>query len=287
METTQIKMNQTKKNDMEMNQIITMASRLSGLACPECASTSYRKHGKDGGIQRYQCKDCGRTFKETVNTPLHWIHHKEKMSLYIWTMKNRMSIRTAADCVEISKNTSFSWRHKLLSSLKETGTVSDPAPAGICEIKLPHSSKGKKIKDEAPKPETRSVLIADARGIPCLKLLQNKKPVNELAEILANKLHPSAEIAGLKSNILTRAKRKSGKTEIKHKARNKSIMAQAQKTVDELAGWMARFNGVATKYLQQYWDWFRVESNTESLERFESECFGQRQLQSYRKLIVT
>ncbi len=272
---------------MEMNQIITMASRLSGLACPECASTSYRKHGKDGGIQRYQCKDCGRTFKETVNTPLHWIHHKEKMSLYIWTMKNRMSIRTAADCVEISKNTSFSWRHKLLSSLSATDSATGCAPAGICEIKLPHSSKGKKIDKKNPMPETRSVLFADARGIPCLQLLQSKKPVNELVEILTNKLHPSTEIAGAKSNILTRAKRKTGKDEVKHKARNKSITAQAQKTVDELAGWMSRFNGVATKYLQQYWDWFRVESNTGSLERFESECFGQRQLQSYRILIIS
>ncbi len=267
-----------------MEQIYSMATRLSGLACPKCASTSFRRHGKDGGIQRYQCKDCGRTFKETVNTPLHWIHHKEKMGLYIWTMKNRYSIRTAADMVEISKNTSFSWRHKLLSSLKASGTVSDPAPAGICEIRLPHSCKGKKNKDISTMPETRSVLIADARGIPCLHLLQEKKPVDELAGLLAHKLHPSAEIAGDKSNILTRAKRKTGKTEIRHKTIKKSITAQARKTADELAGWMARFNGVATKYLQQYWDWFRVEMNTDSLERFEPECFGQRQLQSYRKL---
>ncbi len=272
---------------MEMNQIITMATRLSGLACPECASTSFRKHGKDGGIQRYQCKECGRTFKETVNTPLHWIHHKEKMSHYIWTMKNCMSIRTAADTVEISKNTSFSWRHKLLSSLKATDSSSGSAPAGICEIRLPHSCKGQKIKDETHRPETRSVLIANARGIPCLHLLHNKKPVNELAEILTQKLHPSAEIAGDKSNILTRAKRKTGNAEVKHKPSRKSITAQAHKTAGELAGWMARFNGVATKYLQQYWDWFRVESNTDSLERFQSECFGQRQLQSYRALIVS
>ncbi len=272
---------------MEMEQIINMATRLSGLACPKCASTSFRKHGKNGGIQRYQCKDCGRTFKETVNTPLHWIHHKEKMSMYIWTMKNRYSIRTAADMVEISKNTSFSWRHKLLSSLKAAASLTGSAPAGICEIRLPYSCKGKKNKEESPMPETRSVLIADARGIPCLHLLQEKKPVDELAGLLANKLHVSAEIAGERSNILTRAKRKTGKTEVRHKASRKSITAQARKTAGELAGWMKRFNGVATKYLQQYWDWFRVETNTASLERFESECFGQRQLQSYRKLMAS
>ncbi len=138
---------------MEMNQIITMASRLSGLACPKCASTSFRKHGKNGGNQRYQCKECGRTFKETINTSLHWIHHKEKMSQYVSTMKNRQSIRTAANHLEISKNTSFSWRHKLLSSLGASEAVYTCAPAGICEIQLPHSRKGKKTKTNNPCPK--------------------------------------------------------------------------------------------------------------------------------------
>ncbi len=272
---------------MEMMQIINLATRLSGLACPKCASTSFRKHGKDGSIQRHQCKECGRTFKETINTPLHWIHHKEKMGQYVWTMKNRQSIRSAANHLEISKNTSFSWRHKLLSSLSATESNQALAPVGICEIKLPHSCKGKTNIEEIPRQETRTVLMSDARGIPCLRLLQKHKQVSEISDLLETKLHPSFEIAGAKSSLLTRAVRKTGKPVVKHRASKKHIIAQALKTVAELACWMERFNGVATKYLQQYWDWFRVEMNTGSLEKFELECFGQRQLQAYRKLILS
>ncbi len=269
---------------MELNQMISTATRLSGLSCPKCASTSFCKHGKDNNIQRYRCKTCGKTFKETINTPLHWIHRKEKMSLYVWTMHNRQSIRSAAITVEISTSTSFSWRHKLLSSLSAAGTVSDRAPAGICEIRLLLSNKGKTNAINTPKPDTRTVLVADARGIPCLQLLQTRNKVNEISDVLAHNLHPDSEIAGQKNNLLTRASRKTGISEIKHRSSRKSITAQVEKTAGQLEGWMERFHGVATKYLQQYWDWYRIETNTGNFERFESECFGQRQLLTYRML---
>ncbi len=49
---------------------------------------------------------------------------------------------------------------------------------------------------------------------------------------------------------------------------------------------MSRFNGVATKYLQQYWNWFRAESVSITLDRFTDECLGHRQLLNYRKLVA-
>ncbi len=269
---------------MELKDMITAATRLSGIACPKCASTSFSKHGKDRNIQRFRCKDCGKTFKETVNTPLHWIHKKDKMERYIWTMANQYSIRKAAVHIEISVSTSFSWRHKLLSSLRTAGTVSDRAPAGICEIRLPFSAKGRRDIDTSKKPDTRSVLIADARGIPCINVLNSKNKVGEISDLLRCRLHSATEIASPKINLQSRARRRSGKPEIIHRSIGKNIVAQAQKTVELLAGWMFRFRGVASKYLQQYWDWFRVETNTAGLEPFSAECFGQRQLLNYRKL---
>ncbi len=269
---------------MELKDMITAATCLSGIACPKCASTSFTKHGKDRSIQRFRCKDCGKTFKETVNTALHWIHKKDKMDDYIWTMANQYSIRKAAIHIEISVSTSFTWRHKLLSSLQTAGTVSDRAPAGICEIRLPFSANGRPDADSTNKPDTRSVLIADARGIPCLHVLKSKNKVGEVSDLLGCRLHPRTEIAAPKINLQSRARRRSGKPEITHRSINKNIASQAQKTAGQLADWMSRFRGVASKYLQQYWDWFRVEINTAGLEQFGAECFGQRQLLSYRKL---
>lgn len=269
---------------MELKEMITAATRLSGIACPKCASTSFTKHGKDRNIQRFRCKHCGKTFKETINTPLHWIHKKEKMDSYIWTMANQYSIRKAAVYIEISVSTSFTWRHKLLSSLQKAGIVSDRAPAGICEIRLPFSAKGRPDIDTSKKPDTRSVLIADARGIPCLHVLQNKNKVGEMSDLLGRRLHPATEIAATKINLQSRARRRSGKHEITHRSIGKNIASQAQKIAGQLADWMSRFRGVASKYLQQYWDWFRVETNTAGHEQFGAECCGQRQLLNYRKL---
>ncbi len=272
---------------MEQSPLFTFATRLTGLACPKCNSTSFHKHGFDLGIQRYRCKECGRSFKETINTPLHWIHNKPKMQRYISTMHNRQSIRDAAFEIGISKNTSFSWRHKLLSSLAAAGTETSSSPAGICEIRLPHSFKGRRDKPEKSMPDTKSILIADARGIPCLHLLKEKKPVAEVSALFADKLNAASEITSVKSNILSRAVRKTENPEIKHVSLRKSSIAKAVKTINELFSWMKRFNGVATRYLQQYWNWYRLETNTGSLERFSAECLGQRQLQTYRKFMLT
>ncbi len=264
--------------------IFSLATRFSGLSCPSCASSAFHRHGRHLGIQRYRCKECGRTFKETVNTPLHWIHDKKKMQDYLLTMYEHKSVRNAADEIGICEVTSFNWRHKILSSLSNLQSAQSKAPAGICEIRLPHSYKGQRNIPKTEMPLTSSILVADARGIPCLQLLQKKKKTLEIAQILSENLHPSAEIASDKSNLLTRTEKKKTRQKIRNRASHRSIMAQAKTKMADLTDWMARFNGVATKYLQQYWNWYRAELNLGSFDRFTSECFGQRNLHIFRAL---
>ncbi len=275
----------TDISQMAQPSIFTLATRLSGLSCPRCDSTVFHRHGRHLGIQRFRCQDCGRTFKETVNTPLHWIHDKKKMQEYVITMYEHKSLRTAAEEIGICEVTSFNWRHKILSSFNNLATLPSGAPSGICEIILPHSFKGKRDVPDKKKPETRSILIADARGIPCLQLLHEKTKTAEVSKLVDENLHPSAEIANEKTNLLTRAEKKTARSKICHRASRRSIMAQAKAAVKDLESWMARFNGVATRYLQQYWNWYRAELNLGSMDKFQLECFGNRQLMFYRQII--
>ncbi len=134
-------------------------------------------------------------------------------------------------------------------------------------------------------PQTRSILVADARGIPCLQLLQEKHKPAEVSQLLVNKLHHSAEIANEKINLLTRPEKKTARNKTRHRASRRSIMVQAEARLKDLEGWMARFNGVATRYLQQYWNWYRAELNLGSLDKFLLECFGNRQLMFYLQII--
>ncbi len=269
---------------MVQTHIFSLATRLTGLSCPRCESTVFHRHGQHLGIQRFRCQECGRTFKETVNTPLHWIHNKPKMQNYLTTMYDRKSLRTAASEIGISEVTSFNWRHKILSSLNLHKTGNDGAPSGICEIIIPHSFKGQRVILEEKMPVTRSIMVTDARGIPSLHLLTKKNKITEISDQLTDSLSSTVEIASAKTNLLTRAEKRVDRKKIMHKTCKKNIMAQAKAQVNELGLWMERFNGVATKYLQQYWNWYRAETNLGTFEKFHLECFGQRQLPHFRLL---
>lgn len=269
---------------MGQQDITTLATFHSGLSCPRCASDSYRRHGRHLGIQRFRCKQCGRTFKETVNTPLHWIHDKQKMQNYLTAMYGKQSIRTASKNIAISVPTSFRWRHRILSSLFRQTPSAGIAPVGICEIRLPHSYKGRRNPPTAPMQETRSLLASDARGVPCLQMLSKKNIVAEASAILNRCLKPSVEIASVQMNLTTRVAKKTTAWISTNLLRKKSIAALAWIRAQAVSDWMARFCGVATRYLQQYWNWYRAEVNSISLEIFQLECFGQRHLQAFRQL---
>lgn len=266
---------------MEYNEIITYATACSGLTCPRCASNSFRKHGLCLGIQRFRCKKCGRCFKETINTPLHCIHDKLKMIRYAEALTGHLSIRRVASELEISVSTSFTWRHKILSSfISFTAVRKGDLPVGICQITLPRSYKGSRRIPEKPLSSTKTLLAAGARGIPCLLLLPDKYNTFRASKVLASSLPAEAAIATKPAGLLTRAVRLAGRSGVLNMALRKNLLHTTGLVQSELELWMVRFRGVATKYLQQYWNWFRAEACI-TVEQFTSECFARRQLQCY------
>lgn len=269
---------------MELSQIYSLATNISGLSCPRCSSVKHNRFGHNLGIQRYRCKQCGRTFNETINTPLHGIHDKQKMQQYLATMHDHQSIRAAAKTVGISIPTAFCWRHRILASLSQQPQLPGTAAAGICEIKIPHSYKGCRNRPNIEMPATSTLFVSDTRGIPCLKLLRKKKKTAEITTLLDSALRPQTEIATEKTNLLTRAARQSSQRPIHNTYRKKSVIQQSINCAARLSIWMERFNGVATRYLQQYWDWYRAETNVSTYEQLTTECFGHRQLQHFRMI---
>ncbi len=270
---------------MDFTQLITSATRNSGLSCPKCTSLSYRRHGKHLGIQRYCCKKCGKTFKETVNTPLHWIHSKQLMPKYIQTMTDQFSLRAAAIALNISHSTSFRWRHRLLSSL----TIKSPSiaisPSGIAQIKTPHSFKGKRNIPDKKFPNSRTIIVTDDSGSTSLIHLREKNHAFETSNWLSQATLPNSLLACSQISCIKNAVRASGRKMILFNGQRKSLLAKTETAIRQIQGWMARFRGVATKYLHQYWNWFCSEHSATS-DSFAKDCFGQRQLLHYRKILV-
>lgn len=86
--------------------------------CPKCRSKSTMKRGKQKGVQMYQCKECNKWFSETTGTSLYNIKKKNLWQEYLRCMQDGKSIKTIAKEMGISIQTSFDWRHKILSSLE-------------------------------------------------------------------------------------------------------------------------------------------------------------------------
>ena len=87
--------------------------------CPYCSSTKVHKRGIQNGNQVYQCRDCKKNYRETTGTPLYRIQIKEKWQMYLDFMERGFPIKKIAEKLDISIQTSFDWRHKILSSLEQ------------------------------------------------------------------------------------------------------------------------------------------------------------------------
>ena len=82
--------------------------------CPACACERYYRHGQANGLQRYRCRDCGRTYNDLSGTPLARLRLREKWLDYLGTVLDATSVRKAASQVGVHRNTSFRWRHRFL-----------------------------------------------------------------------------------------------------------------------------------------------------------------------------
>lgn len=87
--------------------------------CPHCGSVAVNKRGSQRGVQMYAFKSCKKWYSETTGTPLYNIQSREKWQAYIKCMEAGKSIKKIANELGISIQTSFNWRHKILSSLSQ------------------------------------------------------------------------------------------------------------------------------------------------------------------------
>jgi len=203
-------------------------------------------------------------------------------------MKEGMSVRKAAKYVGISKNTSFAWRHKFLSSLSNLPISTEQnTVAGATLFKLPYSDKGRKKQPESQNLPTTSALIVTETNI-WLQKIKHSNRSTDIAQKITQSLK-GGHIAICPDKLLTRA--------IKHQVSAKIISSNYKKDFFtslateakmRVSKWMDRFRGVASKYLQNYWSWFvsleRCSRIYNGEEDFERSCISMPSLSKYRVL---
>lgn len=90
--------------------------------CPYCQSKHIVKNGKHKGNQRYLCKVCNRNFIYSTGTALQGIKKRSQFEAYksIMFKEGFVPLKTMSSRLDISEQTAFDWRHKILCNLKSS-----------------------------------------------------------------------------------------------------------------------------------------------------------------------
>lgn len=223
--------------------------------CPICGGNRYIKYGSYRNIQRYKCKECGKTFSKTTNSL--WSYSKKDFNKWIrfveFTMK-RKTLRFCAKKLKINLATAFYWRHKILHGLKFESIPSKlKGNVHMNKTILKENFKGnRKIKVK----ERRNIWIIAAKGnedsmftMPIFKDCWDWKVFN--CKVYSKIEEDSYIIPYLDRYIQIKAKEhnKEMVKDVKPDNRIKYI-------IRNLNRWIDKFKGVATKYLEGYLAFF-------------------------------
>ena len=246
-------------------------------SCPHCQSQKLYRWGHDSGLQRYRCRDCSRTFNALTTTPLAHLQLREKWIKYQQAMLDGLSIRDAAKACGIAKNTSLKWRHRFLRS----AAAQQPAQmTGIVEADETFFLESKKGQRNLNRKARKRGGVASKRGLSAeqIPVLIVRDRHGETADFILPKVNTEQVERVLKPLLnqdtllctdgapVYRAVAKQA-----HVAHRPINLATGKRVIggiyhiqnvnayhSRLKKWIAKFNGVATKYLANYLGWHRL-----------------------------
>jgi len=247
--------------------------------CPHCHSEKVYKRGKQNQVQMYQCRECTKWYSETTGTPLWDIKLKSKWQGYIRCMEQGMTIKATAQALNISIQTSFDWRHKILSSLNQFTPTGLSGVVESDELELALSHKGSRNLERKPRKRgtdfkrnnqdevtvVQVVTAVERGGKTYLKAVESKRlTTEEITKAFDGKItEGTLLITDSHNSYKSFVKENPGlkhKTFIAKDHINKGDKKVHVQTVNnkhkQLKQFLDPFNGVSSKYLQNYLNWF-------------------------------
>ncbi|WP_459481509.1 transposase [Clostridium saccharoperbutylacetonicum] len=231
------------KKDIYLNRIIEK--------CPTCDSKHYIKYGFFNGIQRYKCKECGKTFSIVSNSL--WSYSKKESTQWVKFTEyvlERKSLRFCAEKLEISLVTAFYWRHKVLHGLNYDSVPEKlSGDVHIAKKLIPENFKGSK---------NITIQVRHNIWVVAAKSGENSiivKPISRCHWHLPSFNKKIYYLIDEKAYIVPYGDRY---ISLVAKAHNKKRTKEVQK--DKiiwsfqiiLEKWLKKYHGVASKYLEKY-----------------------------------
>ena len=254
---------------------IVEASIKQKNTCPHCQSSKIQRWGKSNDLQRYRCKACQKTFNSLTETSLSRLRHKEKWLTYSQCLFEGKSIRKSAAICGIDFKTAFRWRHRFLSSPTRKKSKKMVGIVEADETFFTENCKGnRQIQHRTPRKRGTSskrtrdrvpvLMVRDRNGTEAdfvLRQIQKQIIHDHLTPLMDKEVVLCTDGNSIYQSFAQQQK-------ISHK---RIIGTDKQYVVDDifhiqnlnayisrLKKWMRRFNGVATKYLENYLGWRRI-----------------------------
>jgi transposase-like protein len=245
--------------------------------CPNCSGERIVKNGSASGLQRYLCRGCKRTFNALTGTPLARLHLRGKWLGQTQALRDGLSLSAVQKQLGIARTTAHRWRHRFLTLPKSQRTQSLTGIAESDQTYFLRSAKGQRQPLErasrrrgsgACKPGLSSelvpVLVARDRSGQTADFVLERDTSDVVIMHLAPILCRDAVLCSDSGTVMMAAARKLG---VMHRAINLAAgvrvdgpwhIQNANNYHSRLKGWLRKFKGVATRYLDSYLGWFRA-----------------------------
>lgn len=221
--------------------------------CPHCQCEKIIKFGNYKNIQRYRCKNCGKTFSNKTNTSFYY----SKMNAEIWVkyielMLQRKTLQECADELKISLPTSFYWRHKILFALSKVMEADKlQRSIDISKLLIKENFKGQKKIDKNERKKVWNVIAIDSDENIITRPISigvwNGENFNKL---VYEKIDNEAYINAYLDRYISAVAKAHNKSEVnKINIELSSSLRNYLKTFTRL---LSIYRGVATKYLVHY-----------------------------------
>jgi transposase-like protein len=248
-------------------------------ACPHCAAAAAHlaPWGWSRGLRRYRCRACRRTCNALSTTPLAHLRKADCWRDYAWALINGLTVREAARHCSISKNTAFLWRHRFLQAVARHR---DTREIGIVEADETFFLESFKGQRHLPRPPRKRGGVGVTRGtgpdqIPVMVVRDReghtadfqlaKLDARHVQDVLMPLIDRESVLCTDGAAVYAAFARSSGITHQVVQAKPGRRVRQGAFHIQNvnayhsrLKRWMARFHGVATKYLVNYLGWRRM-----------------------------
>ena len=253
----------------------------NGAACPHCKGKRVSRYGHANGLQRYRCRECGKTFSALTGTPLCGLHKRGKWLGQAEALREGLTLHNVADALNIHVSTAHRWRHRFL---KLPMALQPQALTGIAEadetmfllsfkgkrsgFDRPSRKRGGKAAKRGLSHEQVPVLVTRDRAGVTMDCVLKAMDMTTLSTALKPFLSKDVVLCTDGSSALAGAARQLG---VEHHAVNLAAgvrvdgawhVQNVNAYHSRLKGWVYKFRGVATRYLANYLGWFRALDRT-------------------------